>query len=363
MAASKIDIFKSIRLNQDEIRSLLDRLDAVVPQAGVIPDVRTHERYHYRIDHCVIHLQQIGDSVPVSFFCPTRNLSAGGIAILHRCFVHQGSDIRIQLISRDREWWNIDGKVVGCRLVKSPVHEIRVKFNEIIDPSLFCADARQLTKQILLLDNDSKMCERAALYLEIQGSQVVRHLADVEQLAQEEIDNSGIILLPMNHSDARDANVITELRSRAQSVFLVVIAEKLSRKQRELYLKSGANYILTDQDHLDGYARMIKIEADLPLLSSESNPEEILKFLESLPEVVCDLEEAILTESKEDLEKKLRKLKASAELSGYDSIFESVSQIDQEVARSTKVSELSEAIHELVALCQSARRSLINKTG
>ena len=72
---SQDNLVKTIRLSDEALTELLDRLDAADRDA---PSSRQHERYTYRLKRCVMHMQQPGSATSTGYFVATRNLSAGG---------------------------------------------------------------------------------------------------------------------------------------------------------------------------------------------------------------------------------------------------------------------------------------------
>jgi hypothetical protein len=62
------------------------------------------------------------------FWGPTRNISAGGLAFLHRQALAVGQELEVDIPLLDRQVLCVEARVVRCRHVKGMVHEIGVEF-------------------------------------------------------------------------------------------------------------------------------------------------------------------------------------------------------------------------------------------
>ncbi|MBY0112054.1 MAG: PilZ domain-containing protein [Phycisphaerales bacterium] len=74
---------------------------------------------------------------------PPVDLSCGGLAFLHGSFLYPGSVISATLRTRDGEQMSVTGKVMRCEHVSGRVHEVGVKLDHAIDPSVFGARNEQ----------------------------------------------------------------------------------------------------------------------------------------------------------------------------------------------------------------------------
>lgn len=116
----------TIGLNARDLQALLDRLDGT--ESSAARQRRASTRQPYRL-HCVeVDIQQ-PDGAWVRAFVACRNLSQGGLSILHNAFLYTGTECRITLPSTDGEPVLMFGRVVRCRLVEKKIHEIGIAFD------------------------------------------------------------------------------------------------------------------------------------------------------------------------------------------------------------------------------------------
>lgn len=118
----------SINLDESSLRKLLDALDAKKSSASIN---RQFVRWPYRV--ATVELRINHDTGTSTVYVACRNLSAGGVAILHRAFLHTGTslDVALPKVNGDRTY--VPGKVVRCQHLAGTVHEIGVKFEKPIE--------------------------------------------------------------------------------------------------------------------------------------------------------------------------------------------------------------------------------------
>lgn len=122
-----------LQIDDDVIRHILDKLDKL-PDGE--PFERQHARYQYRRRGVEVQVEHIGGTES-RLRVWTRNLSPGGISLLHGSFIHPGSRCTIALNQRNGEAQEVTGIVRWCRLLSGIVHEIGVQFEEEIPMELF----------------------------------------------------------------------------------------------------------------------------------------------------------------------------------------------------------------------------------
>ncbi len=111
------------------VNRLLDRLDCTSWDGE---ERRAHVRVPYRRDGVamrVVHRMSDQSKVLVQ----TRNLSCGGICVLHRGFIHEKSRCVISLPRKEGEPTLVTGTVVSCRYLVKLIHEVGVRFDEKIE--------------------------------------------------------------------------------------------------------------------------------------------------------------------------------------------------------------------------------------
>lgn len=131
----------SLGIHQKQLESLLDRVDNARDEEQA-PKRRRFVRWPFRHETLLLRISHPGGSIAaVKVAC--RNLSHGGMSILHSSFVYPGSRCAITVPHPTRGDLSVTGEVVRCNHIHRMIHEIGIKFDELIDVREFIpADQR-----------------------------------------------------------------------------------------------------------------------------------------------------------------------------------------------------------------------------
>ena len=137
---------QSTSLDDAKCANVLNRLDEHSrtihrPPTRKGAERRVLDRIDYRQSDVALDVQHPGGTTSQFLVC-TRNLSAGGLSILHGGFLHPGSNCRVVLPSIGGQRQIIQAKVVSCRLVEGRIHEVGLRFHQQINTADFIDPAR-----------------------------------------------------------------------------------------------------------------------------------------------------------------------------------------------------------------------------
>lgn len=123
----------AVTLSEEALKGFLAWMDAQPQnsQAGR----RKHERYSYHCKGLIVTIDQGGYRCRCT--APIRNISNGGISLLHRAMIHVGRPCELQIRTPANQWIHATGKVAWARYVTQGIYEIGVQFDEEIDASPF----------------------------------------------------------------------------------------------------------------------------------------------------------------------------------------------------------------------------------
>ncbi len=120
----------------DELIDLVERLDrdAKMPKDDTR---REGERFSYRagVIPCLVFDSNGAKRKTVLY---PRNISSGGIAVVHRGYLHVGTELHVVLRKREGDPVVVRGVTRSCRHVARLLHEVGVQFEEKLEPSEFC---------------------------------------------------------------------------------------------------------------------------------------------------------------------------------------------------------------------------------
>lgn len=182
----RVERLDALRLSEADQRHILHELD----EAAVHPnreDLRATRRYRYVVREGLI-LQV--DGAPVHFVVRPRNISAGGIAVLHGSFLYPGTACGIALRGLDGRTLLVNGRILHCRCVHGRAHEVNIRFVQPIEIEKF-VDARQAR---LVTTRDPVSAQGPADYSSAQIAQLARQ---IEELARDRVPRDRLHRLVM----------------------------------------------------------------------------------------------------------------------------------------------------------------------
>jgi hypothetical protein len=151
----------TINLEARHLDVLLNHLDA--PPEIKPAYTRTFARWPFRRTALRVTIFHPGGSeVVLKLAC--RNLSRGGVGLLHTAYLHPGSACTVELPNESGSIDRVDGAICRCVHRRGTLHEIGVKFNREVDvaryvrremdytPAIECVDPGQLSGSILCVD-------------------------------------------------------------------------------------------------------------------------------------------------------------------------------------------------------------------
>ena len=134
---TKSDALDILKLSDHEWRQLADELDREAAQNPEIMAKREHERVPYRnMVRVLIGVNHPGGN-HARFLVRTRDISARGIGFFHGGYLHPGSRCYMLLGARDKGLVKIPGTIMRCEHLRGRIHQIGIRFDEVIDVNDF----------------------------------------------------------------------------------------------------------------------------------------------------------------------------------------------------------------------------------
>lgn len=125
---------RSLGMSLHDLASLLNHLDASEAEAtsGSRAAKRQYKRRSHRVASLPVEITpRGGPSVRLLMVC--RNLSSGGASLLHNSFLHAGTRLALTLRHLNRGSVTVHGKVAHCDHVRGMVHQVGVRFEQIVN--------------------------------------------------------------------------------------------------------------------------------------------------------------------------------------------------------------------------------------
>lgn len=121
----------SVRLDQHALNKLLDERNNSTSGNDKSAN-RGYVRWSFRVPTLELKLIHPGRSES-SVIVACRDLSAGGIGVLHSAFVHKGTQCVVRLPRVDGGHADVDGTVVRCQHIGGVIHEVGIRFGTAIE--------------------------------------------------------------------------------------------------------------------------------------------------------------------------------------------------------------------------------------
>lgn len=158
------------RLSQGKRAELLKTLDRA--SAGRKDSRRKNDRYEYQVHSlpATILLEGGGES---KVLMHGRNISTGGLALLHGGYLHNGTQVRVLLKTQQTVDKLVLGRVVACRHIAKNIHEISLQFYDKIDVSDFCGPGAKVVSTLKAAVHVPKFTGLALCYCKDKAERAV----------------------------------------------------------------------------------------------------------------------------------------------------------------------------------------------
>lgn len=233
----------TLGLREKDLGRLLNRMDGgrKDQQAG-----RVYSRWQFQQTAIPVLIQHPGGTeIEVRMAC--RNLSKGGIGLLHRGYLHLNTRCVLTLAHPLKGAMRIAGKVVRCLHVDGMVHEIGIAFDESIDIRSFMrpdpmqeilaierVDPHALVGTVLLVD-DSAMDARLVKHFLRETQLRVRHTTTVAEAEKLVRGGVGLILCDIHLGEENGGDLVRRIQESAQAAPpLILTSADTSRSTQEL---------------------------------------------------------------------------------------------------------------------------------
>lgn len=129
----------TLGLTQTALKMIVEKLDAA--EKGKASTKRNFSRWPFvQPTIKIVIVQPSGSEVTLKL--AARNISRGGVSLLHNCFVHPGSQVIVSLPRLSGGTKEVPGAVKRCLHRRGVLHELGVKFDEEIELRDFVGVAR-----------------------------------------------------------------------------------------------------------------------------------------------------------------------------------------------------------------------------
>ena len=367
----------TLRLGEADLGRL--RSDIEMPE-GAADSKRGHLRWPFPANAVKMEVQHPGgQSTTLAYAC--RNLSCGGMSLLHSSYVHVGTPCMVMLPRPDGTAANVAGKIVRCRHVKGTVHEIGVAFRTAIsigefirlDPyegrfSLEKIDAECLSGTLLHVE-DSEMDRRLVRsFLKDTNLSVVT--ADGGEAALKRVkEGFDLILCDINLSGMSGIQFCEEVRKmgiekpvvmvsadvRAQTRPLIRAARAsafLAKPfNRDMLLRAVGEFLLTDGKGSEGAG---PLNTTLP--PDDPSYEFVPEFVDGIHAMAGKMNQVIAANDAEEVRRMCMSVISGAGVLGFKPVASAAQRALAAVTATKSVTKSTDEVRTFLFECLRARK-------
>lgn len=361
----------SLRLDDRTLNAVLDKLDteadAQAPSAH-----RTYVRWPFRHTDIGVSLTHPGGSKS-SVLMACRNLSCGGISLLHNAYIHTETPVEVMLPHPFRGPVPIAGKVTRCRHRGGLLHEVGVKFDKQInvrdfirpDPfreyfSLERVDPAQLRGTVLYVE-DSLLDQRIVKHYLRESSLTIKtatSCAEAIAISHEGVD---LIVSDFHLPDCDGPQFVKEARDAGIAAPVIMVTSDNSSATRAKVRDCAADAFLakplTQDRLLRAVAEFLLVTSPTGLMSTSLNNAAplyslVTAFVDQLHGFAKKLADCVKEEKPEECFTICQQIRGTAPTLGFESIGRLASRTAEIVARTGSVKESARPVQELITACE-----------
>lgn len=361
--------------NQDQAEDLASQLDSDSPGAS---SRRGSARLTYRKASIALCIEQPGGgSTTVRVI--SRNLSRGGMSVLHAAYLHPGTRCVVVLRHRVKGDTPVKARVIRCRHVMRKVHEVGLQFDQPVDVvDYVIADmlAGVFTSEIV----DPGRLDGSVLLVcqqHIDELLVKQHLADtkmslyqaktLEEALRQANDTLDLILSDYDLGTTTAIQLMSDLKKSRCRVPVIVMSSDQSTPVREalrgagvsaclpkpvdkqLLLRALAEFMFSDQGGDPRGPIYTSHPPDSPL------QEIVAVFLREVTQSTDELDKAIEGDDYQTVVSRVSRMGSAARAAGFFPIAAAADLAGKNLAATMSIEESREFLDSLVSACRRAR--------
>ena len=369
----------TIGLSPQALEAFLDRLDGMTVQ-GLGSEARAYARWPLREAFIDVCLQERG-TFQRCMLMATRNVSNGGIAVLHSSYMYPGSKCTVALPSRnaqDKEPIVMTGKIVRCAHREGMIHEIGIQFDEPIDASRFVAKlmptnagseiARAAKLEGTVLQIDASPVDRRLIeyFLSVTKIKLVSAstFEEAKKLAAGTVD---LILTDMIMPDGKVQDFVKWMRNQCNPTPIALhTATPMAQVRQQMQSMEVQGLLTKPVDKGALLAAMIEflsapksrkaVQKSKSLDKSDPTVREIVTlFRNELTTIVTSIEEAVSKDDSMAIYAMALRLSGTAPTLGFEQLGKIAGRTAELVAATMSCEESSAQIEALIESCKAAK--------
>ncbi|MFN0010982.1 MAG: response regulator [Phycisphaerales bacterium] len=367
----------TLRLGEADLGRIRGDLDT----AGAGNDSkRDHLRWPFPANAVKMEVRHPGGQATLlAYAC--RNLSCGGMSLLHSSYVHVGTLCTVHLPRANGTVAQVAGKIVRCRHVKGTVHEIGVAFKGVVNISEFIRldpyegrfsleriDPERLSGTLLHIE-DSEMDRRLVRNFLKDTNLFVVNAEDAEAALVRVGEGFDVILCDINLTGMSGIQFCEQLRAKGIEKPVIMVSADVRGQTRAQIKTARANAFLAKPFSRDMLFRALgeflladgKGSVAVGSVQSTLSPDDptytfIPEFVEGIHAVAAKMNPAIAANNTEEVRRLCMSVISGAGVLGFSPVAEAAQRALGAVNRAAHLAEAADELRTFVYECLRARK-------
>lgn len=359
-------------INHDagELSRFLDEMDA--KSAGGKSPKRQYVRWPYRVAAVKLTIFHPSGN-PTEIYVACRNLSAGGVGVLHRSYLHAGTKVSVALPRTDGEVVDVPGTVTRCSHVRGTIHDVGIKFNAPVqarefvelDPfadgfSLERVNAEELKGTVLYIE-DSTLDQSLVRHFLRETQIRLQFAGNRAEALKKAAEGFDLILCNYNLGEDDGAEVVKSLRQEGISTPVIMMTADKSSQTRAKLVEAQANAFLPKPLQQTMLFRALaefmmsaqgsgSLTSSLP--STHPNRGLLPTFVEQVREYGRGLEQTIKDDNVAKCRSLCLQIAGAAPVMGFEKLASIAHSAEKAISATMSIKESLSAVRTLVTACQ-----------
>lgn len=347
---------------------LLTKLDENIGK-GKMSAKRVFRRLSYEHAKLRIHIISEGHNSR-SLIVATRNLSQGGVSVLHSNFMYNGTHLTVDLIKTNGEIVPRHGAVTRCIHRGGRVHEIGIKFDEEVSLRDFLVenlenllyareriDPEEMKIKTLVYTENSDFSALLRQYL-MPSNLCYTFAKDLEEAAKKSTDQEMLIV----HNDPDSLKSVEFIRSMRISGFrnpIILIGNPTQEVNEHVIYACGADMVLPWP--IDGQSILCSIgeyifnewtPESLENIRMCISPETRSALRMELARLGVVMDQQIRTSNQKLVQNSCMRIRMIAPLLGLSSMNEQIDTLTEQLTVEGALEGLSEQLNDITVICK-----------
>lgn len=353
-----------------------DRLLAQLNRAGAGQSKRRHRRWLMSRQKGVLSLTNDKGNHSAFVIVP-RNISRGGVAVLHGGFVHCGTRCTLGLRGADGAPRSMPATVVRCRCVEGRVHDLGIVFDQEVNPRDFAiramdefrfdteaVDPRTLSGKVLVVSSNASDAEFIDSVFDGSGVEVRAVGTGANGLARLD-DATAAAFVSATLPDTTGLEWMKSARSE-RTLSVVLIADEADAERRENALAEGASECVTRP-----LSDLLVVQAVADATSRTPEDEDLVRAARCVPPGLLpedadrlmsefrhlgrELGKAVESDDPLGAEQAAKALRWALEGTGFEVLLSAARQAHDGLAQRKKIAPVMAPLRRVIRLCEHMR--------